>query len=183
MQNLKKQHCREAFLENVGDILQNPEYQKLGEFKHHSSSILDHCLQVGYLSYQIGRHLGMDTAALARGGVLHDFFLYDWRSDRFRCSSWADFKNSHAFRHPKIALQNAENYFDLSKREKDIILHHMWPATIIPPHYKEAYLVCAVDKYTACQDYLTKVEPKVSVELKKMLQESGIFQQTGRISA
>ncbi len=172
MENFKKKQCRETFLETVSDILQNPEYRKLAEFKHHSSSILDHCLQVGYISYLIGRRFHMDTTALARGGVLHDFFLYDWRSDRFDYSSFSAFKKSHAFRHPSIALQNAENCFDLNAREKDIILHHMWPVTIKPPHYKETYLVSTVDKYTACQEYILRTEPNLSVELKKMLQES-----------
>jgi len=150
----KKQKI-EDFIELVDDILLDERYQELALFKHHSSSILRHCLEVGYLSYCWGTKLSMDDVALARGGVLHDFFLYDWRSDRFHYSLH-DFKNSHAFRHPKIALHNAEECFALSATEKDVILNHMWPATVKLPKTKETYLVCAVDKYTACREYLIK---------------------------
>lgn len=173
MKKEKKRRRKEEFLDLVQDILENPEYQKLAKYKHHSSSILDHCLQVGYLSYLAGRKLGMNAKALARGGVLHDFFLYDWRSDRFHYSLH-DFKNSHAFRHPKIALENAEKHFKVNRLEKDIILHHMWPATIRPPHYRETYLVSSIDKYTACQEYMRKKEPRVVRELKKMMEQKGI---------
>ncbi len=161
-------------MDTVRDILTHPQYQQLETYKHHSSSILDHCLQVGYLSYLIGEKTNLDSRAMARGGVLHDFFLYDWRSDRFHYSSLQAFKNSHAFRHPGIALKNAEECFDLTPKEKDIILHHMWPATVRLPHCRETYVVCAVDKYTACRDYITHTQPVVSRALKEMLEKDGM---------
>ena len=75
--------------------------------------------------------------------MLHDLFLYDWRIKQ------PDRKRFHGFRHPRIALNNANELFDLSKKEQDIILKHMWPITIIPPYYLESFIVSCVDKYCA----------------------------------
>ncbi len=38
---------------------------------------LDHSLFVAYWSYRAARTLGLDEAAAARGGLLHDLYLYD----------------------------------------------------------------------------------------------------------
>ena len=54
----------------------------------------------------------------ARGGLLHDFFYYDWRVTKFN--------KSHAWVHPRIAVRNARKLVNLNKKEEDIILKHMW---------------------------------------------------------
>ena len=82
--------------------------------------------------------------------MIHDLFLYDWRVRQ------PDRKGLHAFRHPRVALNNALKIFELSKKEQDIILKHMWPLTVIFPRYKESYIVTLVDKYCAtyeCSKY------------------------------
>ena len=58
----------------------------------------------------------------------------------------------HGFTHPKTALKNAEALFDLSNKEKDIILKHMWPITITLPNYIESYVVTFADKFCAIQE-------------------------------
>ncbi|HAZ9324202.1 TPA: hydrolase, partial [Enterococcus faecium] len=57
-----------------------------------------------------------------------------------------------AYIHPRIAVKNAEKITDLSDLERDIILKHMWGATIAPPKYKEGYIVTFVDKYCAVKE-------------------------------
>lgn len=141
-----------VYLDIVADIVNNPEFAKLKKYWHHSSNIFEHCVRVSFQSYRIGKKLNLDYKSLARGGLLHDFFLYEWREDRFR--DLRNFAESHAFRHPRIALENAQKYFDLNDIEKDIIRKHMWPATIIPPRYKESYVVTMVDKYIAGREYI-----------------------------
>jgi uncharacterized protein len=141
------------YFDIVDDILNHPQFQELKKFRHHSTSIYDQCLAVSYMSYLKARKLGLDYVAVARGGLLHDFFLYDWRADRFHFLSQS-FRRSHAFRHPIIALNNAEKYFVLTPMERDIVVKHMWPATLPVPKYKESLLVCIVDKYVACKEYL-----------------------------
>ena len=69
---------------------------------------------------------------------------YDWRNKHVEGQ-----KKLHAFRHPRIALTNACDIFDLNEIEKDVILKHMWPLTIRLPKHKESYIVTFVDKYCA----------------------------------
>ncbi|MCH3669288.1 hydrolase, partial [Enterococcus faecium] len=70
---------------------------------------------------------------------------YDWRTTKFD-------EGTHAYIHPRIAVKNAEKITDLSDLERDIILKHMWGATIAPPKYKEGYIVTFVDKYCAVKE-------------------------------
>jgi uncharacterized protein len=46
--------------------------------QHSDVSCLEHCMSVSYNSYLICRRLGLNYQAAARGGLLHDLFLYDW---------------------------------------------------------------------------------------------------------
>ena len=43
---------------------------------------------------------------------------------------------------------------DLTEKEQDIILKHMWPVTLILPKYKESFIITFVDKYCAIQETL-----------------------------
>ncbi|HEY8443219.1 MAG TPA: phosphohydrolase [Clostridia bacterium] len=130
------------FLEKINDILKHPQVYKMDNFIQHGNvSCLSHSIAVAYYSYVTALNLPfkVDFDSLIRGAMLHDFFLYDWH-DKNKGVKW------HGLKHPKIALENALKYFDLNKKEKDIILRHMWPLTIIPPKYLESYIVNAVDK-------------------------------------
>ncbi len=135
----------------VKDILANTEFQRLREFFHHNSSIYDHVRRVSYISYRLCKYLGLDYNSAARGGLLHDFFLYDWRNhdepDLAR-------KKFHGLHHPEIALKNAEKHFTVSEIEKDIILRHMWPLTLMPPRYRESFVVTFVDKYLSSREFI-----------------------------
>lgn len=75
---------------------------------------------------------------------MHDLFFYDWRDTKFT--------KSHAWIHPRIAVRNAQKLTSLNKIEKDIIVKHMFGATIAPPRYKEAWIVTCVDKYWAVRE-------------------------------
>lgn len=92
--------------------------------------------------------------------MLHDLFLYDWRKKR------PDGKNLHAFRHPRIALNNSSKLFNLNKKEQDIILKHMWPLTVVPPKYIESVIISSMDKYSALNEsyiyYYKKISKKTS---------------------
>ena len=47
------------------------------------------------------------------------------------------------------ALREAEARFDLTDKEKDIIVKHMWPLSPWMPRYKESFTVSMMDKYCA----------------------------------
>ena len=139
------------YFEIVKDILDNAEFQRLRDFFHHNSSIYDHARSVSYLSYRLCKYMGLDYQAAARGGLLHDFFLYDWRDhdepDLAR-------EKYHGLHHPEIALRNAKKHFTVSGIESDIILRHMWPLTLMPPRYRESFVVTFVDKYLSSREFI-----------------------------
>lgn len=128
--------------------------------QHRDLNCLEHSLFVSYKSYQVCRKLGCDEIAVARGALLHDFFLYDWHKERRS-------EKLHGFAHPEIALENAETHFELSEMEKDIILKHMWPLTLNKmPKYKESLIVSLIDKYCTTVELIS---PKTREKIKKMV--------------
>lgn len=135
----------------VADILDNEEFLKLRNFFHHNSSIYEHAKIVSYLSYRLCKYLNLDYTSAARGALLHDFFLYDWRNHDEPDLAKDKY---HGVAHPKIALNNALKNFILNDLEKDIIVKHMWPLTLIPPKYQESYIVTFTDKYVASREFL-----------------------------
>ncbi|MBN1532384.1 MAG: hypothetical protein JXA20_06960 [Spirochaetes bacterium] len=139
------------YLDIVKDILAHPEFLRLKDFFHHNSSIYEHARIVSYLSYRVCRYLDLDYVSAARGGLLHDFFLYDWRNHDAPDLPREKF---HGLEHPRIALENSLKYFTLNDTERDIIVKHMWPLTFLPPRYRESFVVTFVDKYVSSREFV-----------------------------
>lgn len=130
------------YLELVKDILESERVQSMRDYiQHGQTSCLEHSIHVSYLTYRYCREHGLDFRAGARAGLLHDLFLYDWHFCRREIKGYF-----HGFTHPRRALRNAEREFQLSGLERDMILRHMWPLTIIPPKYRESYVLLWFDK-------------------------------------
>ena len=133
------------YMQHVGHLIDTARVQRLGEITHHyHSTRLEHSINVSYTSYKLAKRLGWDAKSTARGGLLHDLFYYDWRDTKFN--------KSHAWIHPRIAVRNAQKVTTLNKIEKDIIVKHMFGATVAPPRYKESWIVTCVDKYWAVRE-------------------------------
>lgn len=131
-------------LEETGRLSRLRDYMQ-----HGKCSVYDHSLAVASTALRLSRrlHLKTDESALVRGALLHDYFLYDWHvRDRHR--------PLHGFYHPKAALQNARQDFELSDKEEDIIRRHMFPLTPVPPKTREGLLVCLADKICAVKETL-----------------------------
>ena len=144
-----KERCfsNEDYTACISDLISHEMVWSMKNYMQHANiSCLEHSFYVSYVSYTVCKRLKLDYISAARGGLLHDFFLYDWHG--------TGMKGIHGLKHPRIALQNANKYFDLNKIEKDIICKHMWPLTIIPPTRKEAFIVMLADKYCACMEIL-----------------------------
>lgn len=155
------------YMSYIEDLINRPEVQKLKKFKqHHYTNRLEHSISVSYSSYKVAKKFHANKRATARAGLLHDLFYYDWRTEK------SD-KGTHAYVHPRIAVKNAEKITDLSPLEKDIIIKHMWLATIAFPRYKESYIVTFVDKYCACQEVLVPFAVNVKNKCKSYLGYSG----------
>ncbi len=144
----------DEYIALVEDLIYTEDVQKLKEFtQHHYSNRLDHSIQVSYKSYLLAKKFGGDKRATARAGLLHDLFYYDWRDTKMG-------EGTHAYVHPRIALENAKKLTDISPLEEDIIVKHMFGATIAPPKYKESYIVTLVDKYCACEEVVKPLYQK-----------------------
>ena len=108
----------------------------------------------------------MDYKSAARAGMLHDFFLYDWRIKNGR-------KGLHAFTHGKTACKNASELFELSEKEKDMIIKHMWPVTPQFPKSKEGFILTFIDKHCALAEAIKVL--KKNIHKKKVWRYAYIF--------
>lgn len=139
----------------VGDLLVQPMVLTMSAFPHHGQvNCLQHSMFVSYASYCICRRLGWDKDAAARGGLLHDLYLYDWHKKEA-------YHKLHGFTHPRAALRNAATLTPLSSLEEDIILKHMWPLTLnLWPRHRESMVVSLVDKLCSVAETLGICNPR-----------------------
>ncbi|MDI6742330.1 MAG: hypothetical protein QMD11_06265 [Smithella sp.] len=167
----------DEFYEIIHDIYEHEEFLKLREHYHHNSSIYEHVMDVAYVSYKTSKYFNLDYRSTTRGALLHDFFLYDWRNHTEPELHEAKF---HGTEHPKIALNNAQKHFELNEIEKDIVIKHMWPLTLVPPKYKESYVVSFVDKYLASREFVKKYNSKVRKRMKRPAADHSIREKRKR---
>lgn len=139
----------EEYIACVRDILENEVFQSMDQFiQHGHTTCKEHCIQVSYLSYEICRDNGWDKRSAARAGLLHDLFLYDWHTHARETGEYF-----HGFTHPRVAMDNAVRHFQVSAKEQDMILRHMWPLTPIPPRYREGYAILYADKLCGLAEF------------------------------
>lgn len=142
--NYKKMH------QKAKDILNAAPFKSIEEHTQHGTvSVRKHCMYVAHTSLAIADVLKIkvNEEDLIRGALLHDYFQYDWH-DNYH-SKWY---HLHGFYHPGIALRNAKKDFELSRRQMDIIKKHMWPLTVVPPKYREGWIVSLADKYCSLRE-------------------------------
>lgn len=142
---MSKNEKRNDFNNIVQDILSDPAVQSMGDIQQHSKNMncLNHSISVAYMSYLICRRLDLDYVAAARAGLLHDFHLCNW--DEMEAGE----RRKRLWKHPHKALENANERYDLSSKEQDIIVKHMWPLTRPLPKHKESFVVSCADKMCA----------------------------------
>lgn len=134
------------YLDCILELIRNEKVRSMKNYVQHGGiTCLEHCLYVSYVSYRVCRKRDLDSRSAARGALLHDFFLYDWHTEN-------PYGYLHAFQHPRAALRNADRYFVLNPLEREIILKHMWPLTLLPPKHPEALIVSLTDKYCALME-------------------------------
>lgn len=129
----------EEYINIVKDILSNKEFLKLKECIHHGLNRYDHSIRVSYQSYKYAKKHNLNYQEITRGALLHDFFTHD--DTRTKTNQIIS-----AFIHPKQALKNANELFELTEVQQDIIKSHMFPINYKIPKYKESWIVNALDK-------------------------------------
>lgn len=144
--SLERFRARQRIISRAApDILASGNFRNMKTYiQHGDMTVNEHVLNVARHSLAIADTLGIscNRRELIRGALLHDYFLYDWHiPDR------ENPHNLHGIHHPKRALKNALKEYHLTEREKDIIKKHMWPLTLVPPKFTEAWIVSAADKW------------------------------------
>lgn len=139
------------FFDIVNHILENEEFRKLDDIRHHGITRLNHCMRVAYYSYLITKFLGLNYVEVTEAALLHDFFTDELESKNMIVS---------LIRHPYIALDNSKKYFNLSMMQEDIIKTHMFPVSLVPPKYIESWIVDIIDDICAIYErfYSTRKE-------------------------
>jgi len=136
------QKIDQDFISYAVPIIQRGELWKTDSIKQHGKTTrFSHCVSVAYYSLMIAARLKIpfNAKSLVTGGLLHDYYLYDWREMRI-----THLKNSYI--HPKVAAHNAVRDYAVSELEENIIARHMFPITPIPPKHWEGLIVCVTDK-------------------------------------
>ncbi|MBR3815467.1 MAG: HD domain-containing protein [Clostridia bacterium] len=148
------QNNSDGFFDVVGDIYYSEEVQSLAQYEQHLEiDRLQHITGVAFIAYKLSKKLGLDYKAAARAATMHDLVYYDWRNGE--TGGW---HKNHGYKHPKYACYNAKELCgNISDIEYDAILRHMWPLTLVPPKYKESFIVTFSDKYCAAREVLYSV--------------------------
>lgn len=148
----------------IKGIIEAPEFIKRKNYRHHGEiSVYEHSISVSMVSYLVAQKINIqfgkqifNEVDVAVGGILHDFYYNDYTKDKTK----KPFFKQHGFVHAREALENSKIHFPeyLNKRIENIIVRHMFPLNIIPPKYKEAWLITMVDKYVSMEvfPYLCK---------------------------
>ena len=143
----------QEFLDIVSPIINNEEFLKRKNYAHHENeSVYDHSMKVAFSSYLCAKKLKLDYKSVAIGGLLHDFYYEDWQNKHVH----KKFFQMHGFVHARQALENSKKVFPelMNKKIENIILRHMFPLNIVPPKYKESWIVSIMDK--KCSMYILK---------------------------
>lgn len=132
------------YLSCVEDLIETEEVHSMRALPHHiGNTCYEHSVFVSYTAFRLARGLGLDYVTAARAGLLHDLYLYNSRDHR-------NYEGLQCFAHPKAALRNARALCgELSPKEENIILSHMWPLSPRMPRSREAVLITLVDKVCA----------------------------------
>ncbi len=148
-----KKYDNTEFYNIISPIIQNSDFLKLKNIKHHGITRYDHSMRVAYFTYFVTKGLGLRYKEATEAAMLHDFFTDEVVEDngvgRLR-------------KHPNYAVMNAKKYFSLSDMQEDIIRCHMFPVTFTPPRYLEGWIVDLVDDFAALYEKSLSTKKELS---------------------
>lgn len=158
MKNAEKQVYIDMINYHGKEILASSNMQKEQQFYQHGMvTVYEHSMKVAVCCLKLADvfNVNVDTKTLVRGALLHDYFLYDWHQKDDGSH------RLHGFRHAKVAYQNASKEFVLNKKEKNMIISHMFPLNLVLPKYKESVILTIADKICAFCETVDSVLVKV----------------------
>lgn len=150
------------YINIVQSILYNNDFNEIKKIEHHGVSRYDHSIRVSYYSYKLAKILKLNYKNVARGGLLHDYFLSS-------CDRNLKERFLSIFIHPKKAVLNAKETFGINEMEENIIGSHMFPINLSIPCYAESWLVNFVDKVVGCLEFTQKFSYRFSYAINLLL--------------
>lgn len=153
-----KYYNDKEYLSIIDEIIKNDEFKKMSKINHHNTTRMNHLIKVSFRSYRIAKYFDLDYKEAAIGGILHDFYSLEIKE----CDKFKEKFKLFSIGHPSIALENANNNFNLNEKEKNIIVSHMFPISKKLPRYKESWIVTGVDKFFSIGEFLRKLSSKLS---------------------
>ena len=67
-----------SFRACLDGLLDSPQVQSMRSLPHHPGvNCYEHSVFVAYVAFRLARRWGLDYRACARGGLLHDLYLYN----------------------------------------------------------------------------------------------------------
>lgn len=159
LNKIKNHRYYNEWYEIVKDILNNSEFQNRQYFPHHHYySVWDHSITVSFRSFVIAKRLKVNARNCAIAGLLHDFYeesyIYSMELEVLDAKYVLNtnqpkklFKK-HGFTHAKQAVENYTKYFPdlVNKQITNAIKRHMFPLNIVPPRFKEGWIITIIDK-------------------------------------
>ncbi len=144
----------------VEEILLSDEFQKRKLFPHHHNiSVWDHSILVSFRAFIMAKIFNANVRNTAIAGLLHDFYPWSWQYNKdledldegiylSEVYTKHPLFKMHGFTHASAAAENYVKYFPHleDKIITDSIKRHMFPLNIIPPRYKEGFIITMVDK-------------------------------------
>ena len=139
-----------------GDILSDSRFQIEKDFCQHGNvSTYEHSIAVTYVAVYLALRSEKrpNIKSIVRGGLLHDFYMYDWHDPEVKG------RQVHGYTHARCARENAIREFGINELEQKIIFCHMFPLNITRvPARREAIYVCVADKICATLETLKKID-------------------------
>ncbi len=143
------------FYSQIDDLMSHPLVLKMDDYSQHlNTSRLQHSLNVAYYSFLLARKLKLQVRDAVRGALLHDLFLYEWRTEQ-------PDEGNHVLVHPIQALQNARHVTEVTDIMEDVIASHMWPVGNVKPTTPEGWLIQMVDKMCAVMEIGVQTSKKI----------------------
>ncbi len=151
----------EHFQSITDDIVTHPLFVQLRACPHHGgeNSLYAHSVDTAKCAYRLAKRFRMRedrVRAVTRAALLHDFFGYDWQSERHRrytshYTGWKRLSHMHAFIHGAHAARRADRLFGLDQRQREAITSHMFPLAPWPKN-SEAWVLTLADKLVASRE-------------------------------
>jgi len=163
---------KEALEKTYQYFLHHEKILKMKEIPAHiGSNVYLHTFKVAKetIKKAIKSKKDLDLENLLIACILHDYYLYNWRTTKDR-------PHPHGKWHPKIAAENAKRDFNISDETKRMIETHMWPFNFFdPPKGKEARLLCNIDTWVATKECLESKKTKAKKEEEYLKYISTLF--------